>query len=183
MATFLPGRRGAGLTVLDEDVQLRQGPGTPPPSTLAAAVTLAITVAARLQAQSLAAAATVAITTGAVLTTGIRFKVGASLKVTVNAPLTTPTISGGKKSHRKVTGPTAAFAVTGFTAGIDGDMLYLHNPLSQTMTIKNENASSTAANRITTLTGADVVLRANAPSFATLMYDGGSSRWILISTN
>jgi hypothetical protein len=51
------------------------------------------------------------------------------------------------------------------------------------MTIVNEDGSSTAANRITTLTGADVVLRTTAPSFATLIYDSAASRWILVSTN
>jgi hypothetical protein len=51
------------------------------------------------------------------------------------------------------------------------------------MTIKNENAGSTAANRITTLTGADLVLRATAPSFVTLIYDTGASRWILENAN
>lgn len=86
-------------------------------------------------------------------------------------------------SFPKIAGPTGAFAITGIAAGGDGDVLRIFNPLAQTMTIKNENAGSAAANRITTLTGADIVLRAAAPSFVTLIYDTGSSRWIVTSTN
>ena len=87
------------------------------------------------------------------------------------------------QSFKRITGPTGAFAVTGFTNGRDGAILYVLNSTAQTFTIKNENAGSTAANRITTLTGADVVLRATATSAATFIYDGSSSRWILMGIN
>lgn len=86
-------------------------------------------------------------------------------------------------SFAKIAGPTAAFAITGIVAGGDGDRLDIFNPLNQTMTIRNENASSTAANRISTLSGADLVLRANLPSFVTLIYDTGSSRWKVVDFN
>lgn len=84
-------------------------------------------------------------------------------------------------SYLRITGPSAGFSVSGFTAGADGKMLILHNTTAQQMTITND-ATSTAANRILTLTGADVVLRAGT-SIATFIYDSAQTRWILVSTN
>jgi hypothetical protein len=89
----------------------------------------------------------------------------------------------GGATFAKVTGPTAAFAVTGFAGGSDGRTLLLYNSTSQTMTIKNNNTGSAAANRILTLTESDVALRANKQSFATFIYDSNQSLWILVATN
>lgn len=87
------------------------------------------------------------------------------------------------KGYSRITGPTGAFAVTGFVPmNGDGDILELHNTTAQVMTIKNSSASSSAANRIVTLTGADVVLSART-SFATFIYDGAATKWILKSYN
>jgi len=80
-------------------------------------------------------------------------------------------------------GATGAFSLGGFTGGVDGRVLYWFNNTAQTMTIVNEDASSTAANRVATLTGGNVVLRATAQSFAMFIYSGSDSRWILVSTN
>lgn len=82
----------------------------------------------------------------------------------------------------KLTGPTGAFSVGGFTGGVDGSEIDVFNSVAQAMTIVNEDASSTAGNRISTLTGANVVLRAGT-SAARFKYDAGNARWILISTN
>ncbi len=89
-------------------------------------------------------------------------------------------VTGG--GFLRITGPTAAFSIGGLTLGQDGREVKLYNTTAYAMTIVNEDASSTAANRITTLTGADVVLR-TGPSFATLTYDATASRWILSSYN
>lgn len=86
------------------------------------------------------------------------------------------------RTFTRITGPTSAFSLGGFTSGVDGAVLKLFNTTSQQMTILNEASSSTAANRITTLTGADVVLRSGT-SFATFIYDGTTSRWILTGYN
>jgi len=88
-----------------------------------------------------------------------------------------------KHTFVRVIGPTLAYAVTGFANGFDGRHLRVFFSVAQTATIKNENVGSTAANRVTTLTGADVPLRVTAVSFADFVYDGASSRWILTSTN
>jgi hypothetical protein len=81
----------------------------------------------------------------------------------------------------RVGGPTGAFSITGFAGGANGRVIYLFNGVAQTLTITNE-ATSAAANQITTLTGGDVALRAGV-SFATFVYDVGTSKWILVSAN
>lgn len=95
--------------------------------------------------------------------------------------------SGDDCSNIRITGPTGGFSVGGFavlfSGYYDGHLLYVYNTTNQTLTIVNEDVSSAAANRITTLTGGNVVLRANAPSFATFIYDTAGSRWILTATN
>lgn len=89
----------------------------------------------------------------------------------------------GNAGRVRVTGPSAAYAVTGFAGGVDGRKLSLLNNVAQTLTIKNEDAGSTAANRILTLTGADVALRTDAKSAVSFEYDGSLSRWVLTSSN
>ncbi len=82
-----------------------------------------------------------------------------------------------------LSGPIAAFSLGGFTGGSNGRVVIINNNVAYTMTIVNEDASSTAANRISTLTGSDVVLGATSKSAATFIYDATASRWILLSTN
>jgi collagen type I alpha len=95
----------------------------------------------------------------------------------LNSDLVTPTTA-----WLRITGPTGAFSVGGFTLGSDGRRLTIYNTTSQAMTIVNEDTSSTAANRIKTLTGANVVLRTGT-SAATLIYSATDSRWILVGSN
>ena len=82
----------------------------------------------------------------------------------------------------RLTGPTGGFSIGGFTGPFDGRRLTIYNTVAQQMTIVNEDGSSTAGNRIKTLTGANVVLRAGT-SAATMIYDATDSRWILVSYN
>lgn len=91
-------------------------------------------------------------------------------------------INIGTANFVGITGPTGAFSVSGFTGGVNGRVLFLFNSVAQTMTITND-ATSTAGNRISTLTGGDVILRATAPSFATFIYNTGDSYWKLVATN
>jgi hypothetical protein len=81
----------------------------------------------------------------------------------------------------RIVGPSGAFSVSGFTAPSAGRMIVLHNTTAQAMTLTND-AGSTAANRILTLTGADIVLAARTSS-ATLAYDSTAARWIVASYN
>lgn len=77
----------------------------------------------------------------------------------------------------KLTGSTAT-ALQGITAGKDGQRLTLVNLTGANLTVQNENAGATAANRITTMTGADVATTTNGA--AEFIYDTGSSRWICL---
>lgn len=78
-----------------------------------------------------------------------------------------------------ITGPSGAFSVTGFGSPTNGREIVLYNSVAQDMTIVND-ATSTAANRILTLTGADVAL--TGVCVATFVYSAVSSRWILTGT-
>ncbi|NDC96075.1 hypothetical protein EB077_12275 [bacterium] len=84
--------------------------------------------------------------TGAIAT--VRFDVASAATITA---------LDSTRNFVKLTGSTAT-ALQGITAGIDGQKLTLVNLTGANLTVANENAGATAANRITTMTGADVVL-------------------------
>lgn len=87
----------------------------------------------------------------------------------------------GAQSTLRFSGPNAAFSVGGLAqAGTPspGQQIALVNTTSQPMTLVNEDASSTAAYRIRTQTGANVQLQPKQSS-TTLVYDGTISRWVL----
>ncbi|MEP7235254.1 MAG: hypothetical protein ABI778_08160, partial [Ignavibacteriota bacterium] len=82
------------------------------------------------------------------------------------------------ESFARITGPTGAFTITGIAGGSDGQLLKILNSTSQSMTIADQSASSTAANRITSATGTDIVLTGSY-SEVDLIYDATASRWIV----
>lgn len=65
--------------------------------------------------------------------------------------------------------------LTGIVAGVDGQKLYLRNIGTQSIVLKNQSASSAAANRFLFTTGADITLAANGS--VSLMYDITSACW------
>lgn len=67
----------------------------------------------------------------------------------------------------------AARNITGLAGGVAGCEMVLINNGSFTITLKEQNASSTLANRFNT--GGDIALTSNAG--VTLRYDGAASRW------
>ena len=85
-------------------------------------------------------------------------------------------------SFIRITGPTGAFSLGGFTNGVDGRHLIVVNTVAFAMTIKNLDGGSAAANKITTLTGGDVVLAART-SAATFIFDDVSNTWLLLNYN
>jgi Pectate lyase superfamily protein len=95
----------------------------------------------------------------------------------LNSDIATP-----DSSYVRLTGPSAVFSVGGFAGGFDGNLLTIYNTVAFQMTIVNEDVSSTALNRIKTLTGGNVVLRAGTSS-ATFHYDTTDDRWVLTSQN
>lgn len=81
-------------------------------------------------------------------------------------------------SFYRVTGPTAAFSITGFGNGTDGRCLTIINASGQTMTLSHLTTSTTG-NQINT-GGSAVVLSANG--VATLMYNANLTKWIVSGT-
>lgn len=94
--------------------------------------------------------------------------------------------TSGVGTNLRLTGPTAAFSLGGFSQApmfsTPTGLLTVYNTTAQSMTIVNEDAASVAGYRIWTLTGADVVLPATTSS-AAFQYSTADSRWILIATN
>lgn len=79
-------------------------------------------------------------------------------------------------SSLRISAPTAAFNLGGLTGGADGIEVELINTTAHQMTLNNEDASSTAGNRITTDTGGNLNCK-----HAVLRYDATASRWRVIS--
>ena len=88
-------------------------------------------------------------------------------------------VAVGNRSFFIVSGATAAFSITGLAAGGDGQLIVLFNSTAQNMTIANQNAGSSAANRIITTTGADMAT--TGVGCAMLIYSTSVSRWVLIN--
>jgi hypothetical protein len=71
----------------------------------------------------------------------------------------------------------AARNITGILGGTDNRTIYISNVGAFTITLQDQNAGSTAANRIITGTGADVALATD--DNAILKYDVLTNRWRL----
>lgn len=101
---------------------------------------------------------------------------------TFSTPALSPTqITADQNNYNPGTGwfqrwsSDASRNITGLVAGVDGQIIEIWNIGSQNIVLQNENASSTAANRFTTSTGADLTLAAN--KCAKARYDATSARW------
>lgn len=85
----------------------------------------------------------------------------------------------------EVSGPSAAFAINGISAGTatrDGKEIIILNQTGFQMTIANESGTDpTAANRIRTLGSATDLILTN--SIVRLIYSGAASRWLVESHN
>jgi hypothetical protein len=79
-----------------------------------------------------------------------------------------------------ITGPTNVFTISGLAASggnADGRVIRLYNSVAFALTIAND-ATSTAANRFLTLTGADVTTTTQGAF--TFVYSSTASRWIQV---
>lgn len=81
------------------------------------------------------------------------------------------------KSVVRITGPTGAFSISSIANPTDGRRVTLLNLSGQAMTITNAAATGTAANRILTSTGANLVGTLGNITAITLIYDSTSARW------
>jgi hypothetical protein len=89
-------------------------------------------------------------------------------------------ISVGGYSFIRIVGPSGAFSLTGLSGGVDGKIVILYNTTTQNMTITND-ATSTTANRIYTLSGANIVTTGTGT--ITMIYSTPDFRWVTIATN
>ncbi len=80
----------------------------------------------------------------------------------------------------RITGPTAAYNLTGFAGGNNGRLLIVINNTSQAMTIKANDAGSTTANQIQTPNGQDLAIPPSGT--ATLQYNSTNSKWYVVSS-
>lgn len=117
---------------------------------------------------------TVSATTGAIPNTATQL-VDKTTSLTLANGANSNIASAGLSNFARIIGPTGAFSISGFASGADGATLTIWNSTSQAMTITN-NATSTAANRIITGTGADVVVSGNGAVQFT--YSASDARWL-----
>jgi hypothetical protein len=82
-------------------------------------------------------------------------------------------------SYLRFTGG-GAVVVTGFANGSDGKDLEIINRTGNTVTLNNQDAGSSAANRIITGTGGNLVIANDAG--ARLKYDATTTRWQVMAT-
>lgn len=89
-------------------------------------------------------------------------------------------ISVGTFSHIRITGPTAAFSITGIAGGVNGKIITLINTTTQTLSLSHD-VTSTAANRIYTPGGTTLDIAGQYKS-VTLMYNSTLARWVVTGT-
>jgi hypothetical protein len=83
----------------------------------------------------------------------------------------------GDIAYIRCYGPTAAFTITGFAAGADGQIIRFANVTGNPMTIANDNSNSSSGNRIYTGTGSDVTLY-GPQTVLDMTYDLPTAHWI-----
>lgn len=83
-------------------------------------------------------------------------------------------VAFGTTSLVRYTGNNTA-TFTGVSGGSDGRMIRITNASSYNITLKNQDSSSTAGNRIITTSGSDLTVPPNVS--VTLQYDSTDSRW------
>jgi hypothetical protein len=79
----------------------------------------------------------------------------------------------------RLTADAAGSALAGLKSGFDLRAMRVINISANSLTLKHEDAGSSAENRLTSPTGADVVLGQN--DVADLQYDGASERWRVVN--
>ena len=138
------------------------------------AIFLVVTTAA-LQAQSIGVKTDTPLATLDV-NGSVAYREGTPLSI-VNG--TNNNVTVDSMSFYRIVAPTAVFSITGFSSGFDGRLLTIINATNYTMTLKHQNASSTAANRINT-GGSDLTVSANG--VVNLYYNTALANWVVTSS-
>jgi hypothetical protein len=100
------------------------------------------------------------------------FKADLTLVNGANANVALPNVA----RFLRISGPSGAFSISGFTGGYEAKRLVLYNTTAQTLTLTND-ATSTAANRILTMTGGDLTLA--GPGIVHFIYSVDALRWLV----
>lgn len=109
----------------------------------------------------------------------LRFVANSATQITANQDNYT---AGTVRSYFQRWSSDASRDVTGFSnSQVDGQVHLVVNVGSFDIVLKHESASSTAANRFTNSTGADITLTPNQA--ADLIYSGTTSRWLVFKRN
>ena len=101
-------------------------------------------------------------------------------KISLTTSINNQIINFGGPFIRLVITPDAAWSITGFTRGRDGQFLQIINRGAYTITLPHESGSSTAANRINNDAATNVTIPAYSRQM--LYYDGTASRWKPVNT-
>lgn len=99
-----------------------------------------------------------------------------------NFSLASAIIGAGGIIRGLITAPTLAFNIGGFTNGVAGMILELWNSTALAMTINNQDAGSSAGNKIYTNTGANVTIGSTHGGFARFVYEPSFGLWVLTGT-
>lgn len=93
-------------------------------------------------------------------------------------------VSVGNYSFIRISGPTAAFTITGIAGGQNGRVLVLYNDSGQPMTINHlDNTNSNNGNLIRTKTGnAYTTPGGSGYDVVSMIYSAAGNRWIITST-
>jgi hypothetical protein len=91
------------------------------------------------------------------------------------ASAATITALSSSTSKVRLTGTTAT-QLQGIALGQSGQVLLFYNATNQSVTVKHQNVGATAANRIITITAADLIITAG--STVLFSYDSTQSRWV-----
>jgi hypothetical protein len=89
-------------------------------------------------------------------------------------------VIGATSNVHAISGPTAAFGISGIVAGSGGQWVTIHHNSGQVLTIHHSNANSTAANRIYCPGSVD---KTTSTTFGTaiLIYNSLIPGWVLYS--
>jgi hypothetical protein len=105
---------------------------------------------------------------------------GQDIEVTSYTDATTGTVNALSVSAISDVHQTGLTLLQGLSGGVADQIVYYHNDSGSTQTIVNEASGATAANRITTGTGANLLVQASAGVI--FQYDASSSRYHIIGT-
>lgn len=78
---------------------------------------------------------------------------------------------------------SAAYYISGFVAGADGQCVYLYNSGSYTITLKNESSHSTASNRLSIGSDFDLIAGAGCHLYYCSSGSTPASRWIIVGSS